>query len=754
MKVTNLKVFLMFFVALVASFFLLASGYAIGNFESAHATKVYIDAGHGGGDSGAVGNGYQEKNLTADMARRVESAIKAKRYDLDTYVNISGIPYYNRGSDAASRGCDIFVSLHMNSSGASSATGTESYVYRTASKRNAHSIDLQNALHDRLVKATGLLNRGKKQEDFAVCRAPMPSVLLEMAFISNPNDVRLFLLRRSAIANAIADGIAAFSGTSLPKVYSSLDGSWAKENGKWCFKNKNGKKYKNSWLVTSTAPGSKSPGDYQRYYLDANGFFPSAGTHNINLVGKNSWFYFTNKGHVLRGFYDNGAARVFVADNDGRLAEPQAGERKMDGSGWLITGKYTNGDLQRYYIDGQKHAVVSALYQVDGKTYFGQGGVGFCFRNCRFDWEGKTYSANNDGVLKDVTTKWAKVGGKWVFYRNGSIVKNDWVVTDLALGTNKKRGLERYYIDANGNIPAQGAYKLRLAGKTSWFYVMKSGLILRGFYDNGAARVYVADNDGRLAEPQNGERRSDGSGWLITGKYTNGDLQRYYVDGATHAVKSAIYEVDGATYFGQGGVGFCFRNGRLDWEGKSYLANNDGILIENSSIMGYSMTSVSQMVRRYNSMEVKYPSSVYSKYGASNITEFCKILMSEAKAEGVRAEVVFAQAMHETGWLKFGGDVKADQCNFAGIGATGNGARGNSFNSYGTNSVRMGLRAQIQHLKAYASTEPLKNQTIDPRFQYVKRGSARTVYALGGKWATGSGYGTALMKQMNALLAS
>ncbi len=575
MKVIKSKFLLMFMVAIFASFFLLASGYAVGNFEKAHATKVYIDVGHGGSDSGAIGNGYQEKNLTADMARRVESAIKAKKYNIDTYVNIIGIPYYNRGSDAASKGCDMFVSLHMNSSGASSATGTESYIYKTASKRNAHSIDLQNAIHDRLVKATGLLNRGKKQEDFAVCRAPMPSVLLEMAFISNANDVRLFLLRRSAIANAIAEGIAAFAGGGLPKVYSSLDGSWAKENGKWCFKNKSGKKYTNSWLVTSIAPGAKSSGDYQRYYFDANGYFPSTGTHNINLVGKNSWFYFTSRGYVLRGFYDNGAARVFVADNDGRLAEPQ-----------------------------------------------------------------------------------------------------------------------------------------------------------------------------------NGERNADGSGWLITGKYTNGELQRYYVDGATNAVKSAIYEVDGATYFGQGGVGFCFRNGRLDWEGKSYLANNDGILIENCMIMGYSMTSVSQMVRRYNSMGVKYPSNVYSKYGASNITEFCKILMSEAKAEGVRAEVVFAQAMHETGWLKFGGDVKVDQCNFAGIGATGKGARGNSFNNYGANSVRMGLRAQIQHLKAYASTEPLKNATIDPRFQYVKRGCARTVYALGGRWATGSGYGTALMRQMNALLAS
>ena len=159
------------------------------------------------------------------------------------------------------------------------------------------------------------------------------------------------------------------------------------------------------------------------------------------------------------------------------------------------------------------------------------------------------------------------------------------------------------------------------------------------------------------------------------------------------------------------------------------------------------------MVRRFNAVGKKYPSSVYSKYGAANIKAFCTILLSEAKAEGVRAEVVFAQAMHETGWLQFGGDVKANQCNFAGIGATG-GVRGNSFNSYGSNSVRMGLRAQVQHLKAYGSTASLKNKCIDPRFKYVTRGCAKSVYDLGGKWATSADYGTALVNQINILLRS
>jgi len=168
-------------------------------------------------------------------------------------------------------------------------------------------------------------------------------------------------------------------------------------------------------------------------------------------------------------------------------------------------------------------------------------------------------------------------------------------------------------------------------------------------------------------------------------------------------------------------------------------------------IMGDSTTSVEQMVRRYNEVGKPYPSKVYKQYGAETIDDFCTILLEEAEAEGVRAEVVFAQAMHETGWLQYGGDVSPEQCNFAGIGATG-GVPGNSFNDDGANSVRKGLRAQVQHLKAYASTEPLNNKQVDPRFHLVTRGCATTVQELSGRWATGSTYGNALIEQIERLL--
>ena len=180
-------------------------------------------------------------------------------------------------------------------------------------------------------------------------------------------------------------------------------------------------------------------------------------------------------------------------------------------------------------------------------------------------------------------------------------------------------------------------------------------------------------------------------------------------------------------------------------------------------ITGATKTNVSQMVNyfinnggtydKFSKYGTQYD-GILAKKGAANIEEFCQIFYEEAIAENIRPEVAFCQTMKETGFLQFGHDVKPDQCNFAGLGATGNGVAGNSFAS-----VREGIRAQIQHLKAYATTDNLINACVDNRFGYVKRGSAPYVEWLGKRenptgdgWATGSNYGTDIVARMKALL--
>lgn len=173
------------------------------------------------------------------------------------------------------------------------------------------------------------------------------------------------------------------------------------------------------------------------------------------------------------------------------------------------------------------------------------------------------------------------------------------------------------------------------------------------------------------------------------------------------------------------------------------------------TIMGNSTATVEQMVKEYNSQSVEYPSEALESGGAATIEEFCEILYEECEKEGVRAEVAFAQSMLETGWLQFRGDSQVEQFNFAGLGTTGGGVKGIYFPD-----VQTGLRAQVQHLKAYASSDKLNEECVDERFDLVTRETAPYVEWLGiqenpygGGWAAGADYGAKLLRIISDLKA-
>ena len=179
-------------------------------------------------------------------------------------------------------------------------------------------------------------------------------------------------------------------------------------------------------------------------------------------------------------------------------------------------------------------------------------------------------------------------------------------------------------------------------------------------------------------------------------------------------------------------------------------------------IMGNSEVTVNQMVSYFKSKNPNY--DTFSKYGttyngilasggAPTIESFCQMYYEEALMEGIKPEIAFAQAMLETGFLQYGGDVKPDQYNFAGMGATGNGVAGNSFEN-----VRMGIRAHVQHLKCYASTESLNNDRVDPRWSDSLRGKAIYVEYLsipnnpyGTGWAGDPNYAEKIINMVNQM---
>ncbi len=164
-----------------------------------------------------------------------------------------------------------------------------------------------------------------------------------------------------------------------------------------------------------------------------------------------------------------------------------------------------------------------------------------------------------------------------------------------------------------------------------------------------------------------------------------------------------------------------------------------------TAIMGKARATAGQMASYLKKKNPSVPQSVL---------DMIPLYLSEGEAEGVRGDIAFAQSCLETGNFTFSGSaVNLKQNNFCGLGVTQRGKTGLSFES-----AQLGIRAQIQHLKAYASTDKLRNVLADPRFRYVKRGCAPYVEWLGQKenpqgkgWAAGEKYGEKILSILKAI---
>ena len=164
-------------------------------------------------------------------------------------------------------------------------------------------------------------------------------------------------------------------------------------------------------------------------------------------------------------------------------------------------------------------------------------------------------------------------------------------------------------------------------------------------------------------------------------------------------------------------------------------------------IMGQAQASVEQMYSYIKKVNPKVSDSVI---------KMIPLYITEGATEGVRGDIAFAQSCLETGNFTFSGSaVTLNQNNFCGMGVTSTGMKGNSFKT-----PTEGIRAQIQHLQAYACTDRLKQKCVDPRYTYVTRGCAECVEWLGIQenpkgqgWASGRNYGQKIIQILNSILS-
>jgi hypothetical protein len=123
------------------------------------------------------------------------------------------------------------------------------------------------------------------------------------------------------------------------------------------------------------------------------------------------------------------------------------------------------------------------------------------------------------------------------------------------------------------------------------------------------------------------------------------------------------------------------------------------------------------------------------------VLAFAGFYIEEAQAEGVNHDIAFSQMCLETGFLSYGGLVTFDMNNFCGLGSTGlPGPDGLPERGLSFPNPQTGVRAHIQHLKAYGTSEPLKQTLVDPRYKYVRLGSSPTIAGLAGTWSTDKQY--------------
>ena len=178
----------------------------------------------------------------------------------------------------------------------------------------------------------------------------------------------------------------------------------------------------------------------------------------------------------------------------------------------------------------------------------------------------------------------------------------------------------------------------------------------------------------------------------------------------------------------QNKVAEAVARGVCQWLGISYVEEPaEPPQVEGTPIMGEAAATLQQLLGFTRSINEDFPS------------ELPPIYLEIGKRYGIRGDIAFAQMLKETGYFRFGGDVRKEQNNFAGIGAIGDGSSRASFKT-----MEEGVIAHIQHLYAYCTTKPvLAGETVvDPRFHLVNRGSAPTWEALNGKWAVpGTNYG-------------
>ena len=706
---------------------------------------ICLDPGHGGNDSGAIGvNNVYEKNLTLKIAQYCKQELE--KYNCHVVMTRTGDTnpsLEDRANFAKSQGAQYLISIHLNSAAGGGAVGAEVYYPNTHWRPDisANGKNVAQAIQSQLV-SLGLYNRGIKFRTIDTNIYPDPfryddssvadyygiirnakyngltGMIIEHCFINNVSDYNNYLnsdakLQKLGVADAngivSALGLTKASENSVVTSSPSISYQTHVQDYGW-------QSWKSNGEVSGTVGQSKRLEGINIKLSNINGSIEYK-TH-VQDIGWQDW------------------------KSNGQMSGTSGQSKRLEAIQIKLSGEAANQYDVYYRVHAQDYGWLD--WAKNGESAGTEG-----------------YSKRLEGIQIVLVKKGESAPGSTSRPFICKMIKYQTHVQNIGWQGEK----------ADGDMSGTTGQSLRLeAIKIQLSSSIDGGIVYKTHVQDYGWQNFVAN--GQASGTSGQAKRLEAIQMQLTGNAKN-QYDLYYrvhaqnfgwlgwaKNGESAGTAGYSYRLEGIQIVLVPKGGNAPGSTSKHYYNKGYAPDDENIYLP---IMGSTQTSVDQMVRYYNAntsgydtfkskYDGKYDGSL-AKGGASTINQFAQIVYEEAIAEGVKPEVVFTQCMKETAFLKYGGEVNPNQYNFAGIGATGS-VHGATFEN-----VRMGIRAQVQHLKAYGSLDKLINQCVDPRFNLVSRGSAKYVEWLGKKenptgsgWATSKNYGHDIVNMINVLL--
>lgn len=785
---------------------------------------VVLDPGHDGTHGGSSANGFVEAQLNLKIAQYCKAELE-EYYGVTVYMTRDSASCPNGGGNnksclqrradiARDMGANLFVSLHNNYSSASSASGAE--IWYPNQNYNPWTSQVGGSAASKILEqltSLGLHNRGTQirnaNEDkypdgsaadyYAVIRHckeyGIPGIIVEHAFMSNSSDAANFLsndegLKKLGVADAT--GIAQYYGLKkeTPVDYSAVfDAAY----------------YANRYPDLKAAFGNDESALLQHFiqYGMAEG---RQGSSQFDVYSYKNLYPDLRAafGNNLKSYYmhyiSSGKAEGRKATGVNTLQNPITTYNGIDYSAVYdynyylkkysdLAKIYTNDDigLLAHFVNCGMGEGRQAKDSFDVSSYRNQyQDLRIAFGNnlksyyMHYISNGKAEGRKATGVskLQNPVTVYQGVDYSAVYNYSYYLKK----YKDLAkIYTNDDVGLLAHFVVSGMTEGRQGKDSFDVISYRNQYQDLRLafGKDLRNYYVH---YMNCGKKEGRIATGvktlQNPVTTYNGTDYSAVYDYS-------YYNSKYSDLKSAFKgdDIDLLAHFVNNGMSEgrqaskkfnvqVYKNNYTDLQqafgndlklyymhyiqnGKAEGRNAESQIYH--AVITKSTTTVNQMVNYYNA-KASYP-AYYAATDAPDIRTFCQMYYDEAMKEGVDPALAFTQSMKETGFLKFTGQVKIEQFNFAGMGVTDASTNGDSYQN-----VREGIRAHVQHLKAYAVKNPaFANPVVDKRysswFAANRSGTAPYIEWLGISenpsgfgWATEKGYGYSILNDyMNQL---